>query len=124
MFNANWVLGYIDPKLYSLGGWIIGYIISGFFFGFITKYIAKSKGYSGGFSWRFWLGIIGLLIVGFRPNIDTNHPASNELKKVETEETITTYGLDVLTQLAKLHEQGILSDEEFQKKKEQILSKI
>lgn len=47
---------------------LISYVITGVIFGFITKYIANSKGYDGGFAWGFWLGIIGILVVGFRPN--------------------------------------------------------
>ena len=47
---------------------LISYVIMGVIFGFITKYIANSKGYDGGFAWGFWLGIIGILVVGFRPN--------------------------------------------------------
>ena len=49
-------------------GYLIAYVISGVIFGFITQYIANSKGYDGGFAWGFWLGIIGVLVVGFRPN--------------------------------------------------------
>ena len=48
--------------------YIIGMLISGVICGFVTKYIANSKGYEGGFAWGFWLGIIGILVVGFRPN--------------------------------------------------------
>ena len=49
--------------------WILVLLIPSIAFGFIAKYIAKSKGYDSGFAWGFWLGIIGLLVVGFRPTI-------------------------------------------------------
>ncbi len=54
---------------------LIYYVIMGVVFGFICRYVAKSKGYEGGFAWGFFLGIIGLLVVGFRPTIQ-NQPAS------------------------------------------------
>lgn len=44
-------------------GWLIGCI----FFGLITRYVSRCRGYDGGFAWGFFLGIIGLLVVGFRP---------------------------------------------------------
>ncbi len=49
---------------------ILVYIIQGLIFGFVSRYIANSKGYDGGFAWGFWLGLIGVLVVGFRPNIN------------------------------------------------------
>lgn len=57
---------------------LIAYLIQGVIFGVITRYVANSKGYDGGFAWGFWLGIIGLLVVGFRPNIQNE--ASAEYK--------------------------------------------
>lgn len=51
---------------------LIAYIVQGTIFGFITKHVAESKGYDGGFAWGFWLGIIGLIVVGFKPNIQHN----------------------------------------------------
>lgn len=63
--------------------YLIGYLIGGIIFGLITQYVAESKGYNGGFWWGFFLGLIGLLVVGFRPNINTSpanasqRPSSN-----------------------------------------------
>lgn len=54
--------------------YVIGYLINGIIFGLITQYVANSKGYDGGFWWGFFLGLIGLLVVGFRPSIE--QPAS------------------------------------------------
>lgn len=57
---------------------IIAYLIQGLIFGFITQHVAESKGYSTGFAWGFWLGIIGLLVVGFKPNAPSKaKPANN-----------------------------------------------
>lgn len=190
---------------------IIGYVISGIIFGAITAYVARSKGYDGGFWWGFFLGIIGLLVVGFRPNINTSafelspyvstyadHTVSSisssesdsasddswlcecgksnsnrmvyclrcrrersldsKLPKVTcphcgaknkssntvcfccnkplTDHVITSEknrsgvidtaakNIELIEQLSRLHEQGILTDEEFQDKKAQLLAKM
>ncbi|MBP3636549.1 MAG: SHOCT domain-containing protein [Clostridia bacterium] len=63
---------------------ILAYVIQGLIFGFIAKYIAESKGYDTGFAWGFWLGIIGLLVVGFRPTIlQTTTSHATTLKQSE-----------------------------------------
>lgn len=49
---------------------ILVYLIQGVIFGAVTNYLANSKGYDGGFAWGFWLGIIGVMVVGFRPTIN------------------------------------------------------
>lgn len=54
-----------------------------FVFGLITQYVAESKGYDTGFAWGFWLGIIGLLVVGFRPNQERASGASAPLGQDE-----------------------------------------
>lgn len=48
--------------------YIFVYIIQGCIFGAIARYISSNKGYDGGFAWGFFLGIIGLLVVGLRPD--------------------------------------------------------
>ena len=58
-------------------GFLIGYILIGIIMGYTTQYLAKCKGYEGGFWWGFFLGIIGLLVVGFRPDIQSQ-PSSYE----------------------------------------------
>jgi len=57
-------------------GLLIGYVINGLIWGFVTQHVAESKGYSSGFAWGFWLGLIGLLVVGFRPNIQEDSYSS------------------------------------------------
>ena len=199
---------------------LIVFLIYGLILGFITKYVAESKGYDGGFWWGFFLGVIGLLVVGFRPDnrqqyqthsssqlpawassptpsstpsstslfvasltgepdwtcicgaknpatIDyclacrrsksegnipkkvcphcgANNRATNTLcfacdkpldgsqptrrrnpdNRVSFGEEESTDYVAVLEKLAKLHEQGILTDEEFQQKKADLLAKI
>lgn len=175
--------------------YILAYVISGCIFGFVASYIASSKGYDGGFAWGFWLGIIGILVVGFRPTIiqttssesipmytpsmhkphsqwkcgcgaknpdsldycqschrkrgefkpvpkvvcphcgamnkATNSSCfacgkspSSEKSEIADAVEIADDPVSLLEKLAKFHEQGILTDEEFQKKKSKLLTKI
>ena len=50
--------------------WFLGCIIQALIFGFITKHVAESKGYDTGFAWGFWLGLIGLIVVAVKPNVE------------------------------------------------------
>ena len=63
--------------------YIIGGLVSAVVFGLISRYIAQSKGYEGGFFWGFFLGIIGLLVVGFRPDISgkSGNPGTGAVPK-------------------------------------------
>ena len=56
----------------------MGFLVNGIIFGLITEYVANSKGYEGGFWWGFFLGVIGLLVVGFRPNLQQESHYSYE----------------------------------------------
>ena len=47
-------------------------IILGVICGFITKSMNESKGYEGGFAWRFWLNVIGIIVVAVRPYHQNN----------------------------------------------------
>lgn len=96
---------------------LAAFIITGVVFGAITDHLAKTKGYEAGFAWGFWLGIIGLLVVGFRPSL--NQTAGRTML-----ETQKPTHIEMLTKLATLHEKGVLTEEEFQQKKKEILDKI
>ena len=66
-------------------GYFIGVIVYGLIFGAITKYVAQSKGYDGGFWWGFFLGVIGLLVVGFKPDLNQQTSYST------TQQTVHNY---------------------------------
>ncbi len=75
-------------------GFLIAYAIDGVIFGFITSYVASSKGYSDGFAWGFFLGLIGLLVVGFRPALQQEpakeyKPMYNGALQISAKETQT-----------------------------------
>lgn len=126
---------------------LIGYIINGIIFGSITRYISRSKGYENGFAWGFWLGIIGLLVVGFRPDqrVQAQTPSTNwsstqscaqdrpteAVKSIPKENKSSPSQLnesiqlaELLQKLSDLHKQGILNDAEFESKKVDILQKM
>lgn len=42
---------------------LLAAIIVAVVWGFVTKTINENKGYSGGFAWGFFLGLIGLIVV-------------------------------------------------------------
>ena len=90
-------------------------ILSALIFGFITKHVASTKGYKDGFAWGFFLGIIGLLVVGFRSTIKTESILTPQQKQPPT---------NLLNQLKDLHDQGILTDEEYTQKKQNILTRL
>ena len=93
---------------------VLAFVIQGCIWGVITRYICQMKGHQKGFAWGFWLGLIGLLVVGFLPN----------LNKKAREVLVKSDDADTLEKLAKLHQQGILTDEEFNQKKADILAKM
>ena len=77
--------------------------------GIATKHINESKGYASGFGWGAWLGIIGIIIVACKPRLvdDSSSDAADALQK-----------------LADLHAQGVLTDDEFEQKKAELMQRI
>ena len=105
-------------NVYSSGfaiGYIIGILILCCIFGFITKHINESKGYTGGFAWGFFLAVIGIIVVACKPdNRSLSH--KNDFTPVSGQSVA-----DEIKKYKELYDQGILTSEEFQTKKEQLL---
>lgn len=95
-------------------GYIVGVIISSVICGIISRAISKSRGMEGGFWWGFFLYIIGIIVVAVKPN-------DNKLVASQVP-TISPY--EDLEKLAKLKEQGVLTDDEYTKLKAECLSRI
>lgn len=63
-------------RAYSVGAsigvfvYILIFLGVGIIFGIASKHINESKGYSGGFAWGFFLGLIGIIVVACKPNIN------------------------------------------------------
>ena len=96
-------------------GSIIEFLVYCIACGLITKYINERKGYINGFAWGAWLGILGIIIVACKPN-----------KKREEYEQYQTDNekLQMLEQLSKLHNNGIITDAEFEEKKTKLLRNL
>lgn len=93
----------------------VGFIVYCIACGLISKYINESKGYVNGFAWGAWLGIIGILVVVCKPNIAKEEKEELELKGKS---------IEALESLSSLHDKGILTDQEFEAKKQELLKKI
>lgn len=92
-------------------------LLQGVLFGCITMYISATKGYHGGFWWGFFLSLIGVLVVGFRPSIKENSTEDSENKPA------SNY-ISELEKLAALKERGIITEDEFNKKKLELLNRV
>ena len=114
--------------MYGVGygiGYIIGGVIVGIIFGCITKHINESKGYEGGFAWGFWLSFIGIIVVACKPDnrIYTqmqNQNAANSSYSANHGQSAA----DELKKYKELMDQGVITQAEFQAKKEQLLKEI
>lgn len=129
-------------------GYIFGGLITCIILGLITKYISKSKGYKGGFAWGFFLNIIGIIVVACKPDNrqfwlcpscggnnandykycmfcgTARYSVQNEVMPKQEESAQNNVNIALIKQLAELHSQGILSDEEFEAKKAELLKKM
>lgn len=90
-------------------------IVLGFIFGYISRTVAKSKGYANGFWWGFFLGLLGLLVVALRPD---------RSKQMRNKSDASSNYTQALERLAAMREHGILTEEEFKEKKQEILDRI
>lgn len=97
---------------------IIVFCAQGAIFGLVTHSIAESKGYEGGFWWGFFLSLLGVLVVAVRPARPT------ESVVAQTQSSTAANYAATLEQLAKLKDQGILTEAEYNQKKQKILSQI
>ena len=93
-------------RIFSFGG--ISYIVFRVVCGLISKHINESKGYSNGFFWGAFLGILGIVIIACKPNKN-----KQSAKAIES-----------LKSLTELHNQGVLSDSEFEAKKADLITRI
>ena len=116
--------------------------------GFLTKHMNEKKGYTGGFAWGFWLGVIGVIVVACKtdltqPSYPANQNAYYQQNSGQAYSQPDSFGyshpvynaqpaanqnrnndpIEAITQLAKLHDQGILTDQEFEMLKAEQLKR-
>ncbi len=83
-------------------------VILSIIFGFISRMVVKSKGYTSkenhGFAWGFWLTWIGLIVCACKANKNAANSNSDELLKYH-----------------QLLENGAITQEEYEKQKQRLL---
>ena len=97
----------------ELAVFFVGVLVVATIFGLISKAISKSRGMEGGFWWGFFLGLIGIIVVAVRPK--DNKTATGQVASSPYED---------LERITKLKEQGLLSDDEYNKMKAECLARI
>ena len=90
-------------------------------FGLICRAISNGRGMKGGFWWGFLLGIIGVIVVAVRPN-DKQEASNNVAPAVAFNNTSTRVSdSDEIKKYKELLDSGIITQEEFEAKKKQLL---
>ena len=96
------------------GGSLLTIIIVGLICGLISRAIAKGRGMVGGFWWGFFLWIIGIIVVAVKPNDKAKNEHNYYVPPTQS-------FASELEKLAELKERGIITQEEFEEKKKQLL---
>lgn len=93
-------------------------LVRGLIFGIIVMHIMQSKGYDPlWFLCGFYLGVIGLIIALCKPSLKKKHQGNNV--------TIVEPALDnadLIRKYAELYRDGLLTKEEYEKKKDELLN--
>lgn len=98
-------------------------IIWGCIWGGIATAVGNSKGING-FWWGFFLGLIGVIVVGCMDSKKTQPQETLVVKQVpnQSPKTSNLDKYEELEKLAKLKEQGAITDDEFNSLKKEILN--
>ena len=100
--------------------YFIGVIIWGVIWGFVAKAVVTNKGYEDKATKYFWLGFffsfIPVIVAATKPNV-------NAVPQAEARSVQNSPYKD-LEKLAKLKEQGALTEEEYEKLKAECLERI
>ena len=103
--------------------YVIGYLVSaiiwGVIWGVVAKAIVKNKGYEEEGTKYFWLGFFFSFIPAIVAATKTNR---NIVPQTSAAPTSSAY--DDLEKLARLKEQGAISDEEYNKLKADCLARL
>ena len=113
--------------------WLVVVVVAAVVMGCVTKKINEDRGYSEGFLWGFLLGVIGIVIVTCRPSPDYYYknrtirentlsatpPVYSPQTPIVGEKEVTD--AEKIENFKKLLDDGVITEEEFQAKKKQIL---
>lgn len=98
--------------------YLVSVIIWGVIWGVVAQAVVKNKGYAEEATKYFWLGFffsfIPVIIAATKPNKNT----------VEVSQQRNSSAFDDLEKIAKLKEQGIISEEEYTKLKAECLNRM
>ena len=107
-------------------GCLVVYLIVGLVCGFVSKSINENRGGEGGFWWGFLLGVIGIVVVAVRPmeGNATNLNSYQNQAPINSAPVAKQNTADELKKYKELLDQGVITEEEYQTKKEQLLKTI
>lgn len=97
---------------------LLGILIVRPIMGFISMSIASNRGMEGGFGWGFFLGIIGIIVVAIRPN--DNKQSTRENTKYSAQKSNQKV-YDDLNKLKELREQGAITENEYEKMRQDLV---
>ena len=100
-------------------GYFVGVIIWGIIWGVVAKAVVTNKGYEEKGTKYFWLGFffsfIPVIVAATKPNLNAVPQSAGKA---------SSSAYDDLEKLAKLKEQGVLTEEEYSKLKSDCLARM
>lgn len=99
-------------------------IIQGLICGFVAQVVSENKGYEDGFFWGFFLGIIGIIVVACKPDNNSSYDSALLSKETEEEKDKSEkelLNIQKLKSYKDLLDSGVITQEEFDKKKSELL---
>ena len=103
-------------------GYIMGGLIQALILGFVCDRIVSGKGYprneNHGFLWGFLLSVIGVIVCACKPAYPVLTNNQNQYSSQKREQASSA---DALLKYKQLLDSGVLTQEEFDRKKEELL---
>ncbi len=107
---------YIDILVCTL----IGYMIVGTIWGIVIRKVIENKGYDDNwFWWGFFFGIFALIVAITKPNVQ--QPSKEQKNAQEEQKKSELDDLSLLTKYKEMLDSGIITEEEFNAKKKELL---
>lgn len=98
--------------------YVLCLLINGLIFGYVCRMIIHNKGYSEDwFPWGFLFGIFACLVALSKQPVQVNYEEVQRKQQQDEREA----NLAIFMKYQKLHEQGVLTDAEFERKKKELL---